>query len=54
MDFAIPADDWVKMKWSEKINKYLDLAWELKKLRNIKVTLIAIVVDPDHSTVKID
>ena len=31
MDFAVSADHRVKMKESEKRNKYLDLAWELKK-----------------------
>ena len=36
MDFAILADHRVKMKPSEKIDKYLDLAWELKKLWNMK------------------
>ena len=30
VDFVIPADHRVKMKESEKINKYLDLARELK------------------------
>ena len=30
MDFAVPADRWVKMKESEKINK-LDLAKEAEK-----------------------
>ena len=32
MDFAVPADHRIKMKESEKINKYFDLARELKKL----------------------
>ena len=31
MDFAVPADHRVKLKESEKKNKYLDLARELKK-----------------------
>ena len=30
LDFIIPADHRVKIKESEKIDKYLDLAWELK------------------------
>ena len=34
----------VKIKESEKINWYLDLARELKKLQNIKVLVIALVV----------
>ena len=33
MVFAVPADHGVKIKISEKINKYLDLSWELKKER---------------------
>ena len=31
VDFAVPADHRVKLKDSEKKDKYLDLAWELKK-----------------------
>ena len=47
MNFAVPADRRVKSKESEKKNKYLDFAWELKnKLRNMKVTVIPIVVGP--------
>ena len=30
MGFNVPADDREKIKDSEKINEYLDLAWELK------------------------
>ena len=44
MDFDVPADLRVKIKESEKINKYLDLARGLKKLRNMRVTVISIVV----------
>ena len=36
MDFSVPADHKVQMKESEWIDKYLDLAWELK-LKKIKV-----------------
>ena len=43
MDFAVPADHRIKLKESEKKDKYLDLARELKKLWNIKVTIIPIV-----------
>ena len=42
MDFTIPADH--KMKESKKIYKFLDLARELKKVLNQKVTVILIVV----------
>ena len=31
MDFAVPADHWVKLKKSEMRDLYLDLASELKK-----------------------
>ena len=44
MDFAVPADHRVKLKESEKKDKYLDLARELKKLWNMKVTVITIAV----------
>ena len=40
----IPADHRIKLKESEKKDKYLDLARELKKLRNMKVTIIPIVI----------
>ena len=32
MDFAVLADHRVKLKESEKKDKYLDLTWELKKI----------------------
>ena len=44
MDFAVPIDHGVKLKESEKKDKYLDLARELKKLYNMKVTVIPIVI----------
>ena len=44
MDFADPADHKIKLKESEKKVKYLDFARELKKLWNIKVTIIPIVI----------
>ena len=37
MDFAILADNRVKIKENERRDKYLDLAGELKKLWNMKV-----------------
>ena len=40
MNFAVPADHRVKEKESEKKDKYLDLARELKKLWNMKVTIV--------------
>ena len=44
MDFAVPADHRIKLKECEKKNKYLDLARELKKPWNMKVTIIPIVI----------
>ena len=44
VDFAIPAEHWVKLKESVKKDKYLELALELKKLWNMKVTVIPIVI----------
>ena len=44
MDFAVSVDNWVKMNESEMIEKYLDLAREMKRLWNIKVTEMIIVV----------
>ena len=42
--FGDPAEYRVKIKESETIEKFLDLAWELKKLWNMKVMVILIVV----------
>ena len=44
VDFAVPADHWVKLKEGQKKNKYFDLVRELKKLWNMKVTIIPIVI----------
>ena len=44
VDFAIPADHRIKLKECEKKDMYLDLARELKKLWNMKVTIGAIVI----------
>ena len=44
MDFTILADHKIKVKESEKKDKYLDLARELKKLWNMKVTIIPIMI----------
>ena len=40
----IPADHRKKLKECEKKDKYLDLARELKKLWNLQVTIISIVI----------
>ena len=44
MDFPVSADHRIKLKESEKKDKYLDLAKELKKLWNMKMTIIPIVI----------
>ena len=44
VDFAAPADYRIKLKEIEKRDKYLDLARELKKLWNMMVTIIPIVI----------
>ena len=44
MDFAVPVDYRVKREESKKMNIYLDLAKELNKLWNMKMTVIPIVV----------
>ena len=44
MDLAVPADHKIKLKESEKKNNYLDLTRELKKMWNMKVTIITIVI----------
>ena len=44
MDFAVPADHRLKLEKSEKKDKCLDLARELRELWNMKVTIIPIVI----------
>ena len=44
VDFTIPADHRVKLKESEKRDKFLDLARKLKNIRNMKMTVIPIVI----------
>ena len=44
MGFPVLADHRIKLKECEKKNKYLDLARELKKLWNMKVTIVPIVI----------
>ena len=50
MDFAVPADHRIKFKESEMKDKYRDVARELKKLWNKKITIIPIVIG-DFGTV---
>ena len=42
--FTVPGDHRIKLKECEKTYKYLDLARELKKSWNMKVTVIPIVI----------
>ena len=44
VDFAVPADHRIKLKECEKREKYLELPRELKKLWNMKMTIIPIVI----------
>ena len=44
VDFAVSADHRIKLKECVKKDKYLDLARELKKLWNMKVTIVPIVI----------
>ena len=45
MDFAVPTGNRVKLKESEKRDMYQDVAREVKKLWNMKVTAIPVVID---------
>ena len=44
VDFAVPVDHRVNLKECEKKDKYLDLARWLKKLWDMKVTIVQIVI----------
>ena len=44
VDFAVPADHRINLKECEKKDKYLDLAREFKKLWNVKVMTVPIVI----------
>ena len=45
VDFAVPGDHRINLKESEKKDKYLGLAREIKKLWNMKVPIVLIVID---------
>ena len=45
VDFAVPADYRINPKECAKKDKYFDLARELKKLWNMKVMIVPIVID---------
>ena len=44
VDFAVPVDHRIKLKESEKKDKYFDLAREMNMLWNMKVTIVPIVI----------
>ena len=44
VDFAVPADHRINLKECKKKDKYLDLAREMKKLWNMKMTIVPIVI----------
>ena len=44
VDFAVHADYRIKLKEFEKRDKYISVARELKKIWNMKVTIIPIVI----------
>ena len=44
VNFAVPADHRINLKECEKKDKYFNLARELKKLWNMKVTIVPIVI----------
>ena len=44
LSFAIPADQRLKIKESKNMDKYLDLARELKEFWNMRVTVLLVVV----------
>ena len=52
VNFAVPADHRIKLKECEKKGKYLDLARELKKLWNMQVTIIPIVIGVFGTVIK--
>ena len=52
VNFAVAADHRVKLKESKKKNKYLELFKELKKLWNMKVMVISIVIGALSTVIK--
>ena len=52
VDFAAPGDHWIKLKEYEKKDKCRNLARELKKLWNMKVTIISTVIGAFGSVTK--
>ena len=44
MDIAVPADHRMKIKESEKKDKYFELVSELRKLWNMRVAVIPLII----------
>ena len=53
VDFAVPADHRIKLKECEKRYKYMNLVRKLKKLWNMKVTIIPIVIGAFGTVTKV-
>ena len=53
VNFAVLADHRIKLKECEKKDKYFDLARELKKLWNMQVTIIPIVIGAFGTVTKV-
>ena len=53
IDFAVPFDTRVAEKEKEKIFKYQDLTWELKKMWNKKVKVIPVMIGVLGNTPKV-
>ncbi len=49
MDFAIPVDHKAKIKENEIMDKYFDIAGELKKLWYMRVTVMSIITGAHRS-----
>ena len=45
VNFAVPADHWLKIKEREKRDKYINFAREQRQLENMIMTVIPIVFD---------
>ena len=52
VDFAVPVDHRINLKECAKKDKYLDLAREMKKLWNMKVAIIPIVIGAFGTIIK--
>ena len=52
IDIAVPADHIINLKECAKKDKYLNLAWELIKLWNMKVTILPILIGAFGTTIK--